>query len=128
MMRLYRYIMSSFWKYFVTSPASEQGGPVLPETLATAQTGVEPSSSENSSSGGPMSLRFDSTMTSASGSNSYYSEASTGTDGPATQTRSNASTAPPPAQNTGPHAPLGEDIDCVFFRFQLVCWVTNDKY
>ncbi|KAG1799166.1 uncharacterized protein BJ212DRAFT_1305571 [Suillus subaureus] len=52
--------MSSFWKYFVTSPASEQGGPVLPETLA-----------------------------------------------------------PPPTQNTGPHAPLGEDIDRVFFQFQL---------
>ncbi|KAG1765614.1 hypothetical protein EV702DRAFT_1151612, partial [Suillus placidus] len=115
--------MSSLWKYhFTESPASEEGGPVLPETLAT-KTGVEPcseSSSENSSSEGPMSLQFNSTM--ASDSSSYYSEASTGTDGPAPpastsvteQTTSNTSTTPSPTQDN-PHARLGEDIDCVFF-------------
>lgn len=67
-----------------------------------------------------MSLQLNSTTT--LDSSSYHSEASTDTDGSATptstsvikQTKSNASRAPPPAQDS-PHARLGEDIDCVFF-------------
>ncbi|KAG1751142.1 hypothetical protein EDB19DRAFT_1675576 [Suillus lakei] len=107
--------MSFFWRYFFTSPASEQGSPVFTETLATADAGVEPGSSE-----GPMSLQFDSTTT--SDNSSYCSGASTCTCGCAAsagtsvteRSTSNASTAPPAVQD-GPHARLGVEIDCVSF-------------
>ncbi|KAG2129472.1 hypothetical protein DEU56DRAFT_902894 [Suillus clintonianus] len=77
--------MPSIWKLFVTAKStSKRGSPVLPETLATAASGVEPgSSNETPSSEGPVLLQSNPTTvtTSASGNGAHSSEASTDTSG-----------------------------------------------